>query len=186
MIAASGSGKRRPARGSRFLPGGSVVALAFTPDGQTLIIGGNQVVVFDTATGREKGLLEAGQSFTNALALSADGKHLAGGGRDNKVLFWDLASGALTRVLEGHRGSVRALAFAPDGKRLASGSDDTTILIWDVATASSPRVPVSDKPDVLWDQLAKASGAASYRAMWPGRQTGHGRRPDQGTPETRG
>ncbi len=155
------------APGRRFLPGGSVVNLAFTPDGQTLIIGGNQVVVFDTATGREKGLLEAGQSFTYALALSADGKHLASAGRDNKVFLWDLASGALTRVLEGHRGCVHALAFAPDGKRLASGSDDTTILIWDVAVAGSlPATPLSDKPEVLWDQLAKASGAAGYRAIW--------------------
>lgn len=69
-----------------------------------------------------------------ALAMSPDGKRLAGGGDDGGVQLWDVATGKPAARLSGHTDWVLALAFSPDGKLLASGGHDGIVRLWEVAS----------------------------------------------------
>jgi WD40 repeat protein len=114
----------------RGLPG-PVRALAFSPDGKTLVIGcqegvgshAAQVLLFDPVTRRPPTLLSRTKAWVRALAFSPDGKTLAvatGGGESGLVTLWDVARRHKRLDLPGHRYPVLALAFSPDGKVLAS------------------------------------------------------------------
>jgi len=65
-----------------------------------------------------------------AVAISPDGRSVAGGGYDRTIYLWDGASGQLRQTFHGHTNRVYALVFHPDGKRLVSGSGDGTVRLW--------------------------------------------------------
>ena len=83
-------------------------------------------------------------SYTLAVALTADGKLLAREGADNAVDLWEVASGKKLHALKGHTVPILRLAFSPDGKTLASasfrGANEKAqplpgqLKLWDVAT----------------------------------------------------
>jgi WD40 repeat protein len=57
-----------------------------------------------------------------SLALTPDGRTLAGGGLDRLVRIWDVETGQLRAVLPGHSREVQALAFTADGQTLVSAA----------------------------------------------------------------
>jgi WD40 repeat protein len=134
-------------------PTAAVTALAFAPDGRTLYAAGLDKVV--RAWSLEGGRFVLKRTFRvplgpgtagaiNALAVSADGKWLAAGGRGlmqgesdfrrpgifvprdalndsmwldaGNVYVFDVTNPAGGHVLRGHHGAIRALAFAPSGE----------------------------------------------------------------------
>ncbi|HYT89758.1 MAG TPA: hypothetical protein VEL76_13705 [Gemmataceae bacterium] len=106
--------------------GGFVSALAFTPDGKTLISasGDRLIRLWDPAASKEVHRLEGHTAAVVSLALTPDGKRLASGGADRTVRVWDLAGRKEVRRIEGHRRDVTSLAFSPDGTQLASADGD--------------------------------------------------------------
>jgi WD40 repeat protein len=113
-----------------------VQSIAITPDGKTLVAGGNDklIKIWDLATRKERATLKGHRGMVDVVALSRDGKMIASGGRDRTIKLWDLTTYVEQATLEGHTARVRSLAFSPDGKLLASGSSDETIKLWDLAT----------------------------------------------------
>ncbi len=61
-----------------------------------------------------------------SVAVSPDGRFVAGGDGDGDVTLWDI-DGRVHAVLEGHARRVTALRFAADGRWLATGSWDETV-----------------------------------------------------------
>ena len=120
---------------------GDVLALGFTPDGETLITTGADGLakIWDVATTTVRADLIGHDGKVLRVAISADGKTIATGGEDRTVRLWSTTDGARLGTLSGHSAAVTALAFAPDGKTLASGSPDTTIRLWDVAARRALR-----------------------------------------------
>jgi WD40 repeat protein len=76
----------------------SAGAIAFSPDGRTLAVGGFQqrpegvesrIVFWETGTGQERRSLRSDEAPVQALAYSPDGRVLASGNLDTTVLLWD-------------------------------------------------------------------------------------------------
>jgi WD40 repeat protein len=113
------------------------LCLAFAPDDRTLAVSLEQgeVILHETATGKEGPTLRPQGPQTHALAWSPDGKLLATGGQGFFQL-WEVATGKIAGTLCGHDGAVSAAAFSPDGKTVASGSSDGTVRWWDVANGA--------------------------------------------------
>jgi RNA polymerase sigma factor (sigma-70 family) len=117
---------------------GYVMNLAFTPDGRSLVLGGESdalVQVWDPVTGKEQRHFDSRMHTLRSLALSPDGKTVAVGGVYNTVRLWDPATGK-ERLADqpGHDAEVASVAYSPDGTRLASGGANRQVWIWDPAT----------------------------------------------------
>ncbi|MDN3357773.1 NACHT domain-containing protein [Actinomadura sp. DC4] len=122
------------------VPGDSISAVAFSPDGSTVAVAGDDraVRLFDVASRRRIGapLPAATDGFGfDDLAFSPDGRTLATTAGNGTVRLWDVArhrqiGGALT----GHTDRVFAIAFGPAGTTLATGSADGTLRLWDLRT----------------------------------------------------
>jgi WD40 repeat protein len=118
----------------RVLPvdAGSTLAIAFSPDGNSLASGGNEAVIllWDVDTGSVREHL-FGHSFTvHDLDFSSDGNILISGGSDNKVIIWDLQKSEPIQFLSDAEGWVLSVAISPDGSLVAAGSADNRIYIW--------------------------------------------------------
>ena len=137
---------RETPRGEVFgIPIGGVFCVAFSPDGKLLATGGDflrervskPVCLWDTATGKEKAVLNASGkgSPTRSLAFSPDGKTLVAVG-EGVVLHWDVATGRdvvpCPEATFVH--DADSVAFSSDGKTLAVGSRRGMVYFRDVAT----------------------------------------------------
>lgn len=104
-------------------------AMAISPDGSRVLSGPNSrdVKLWDAATGQ---LLKTFKSVPmSAVAFSADGTRIAGGGYQINV--WDASSGQQIRAFKN---PSLGLVFSRDGSRLVSGSYDKTVKMWDIAS----------------------------------------------------
>jgi WD40 repeat protein len=128
---------------------GFVYAIAFSPDGKTLVSSsGNRVRLREAATGKELRVFAGHGAEVSAVALSPDGKTAASGGWDKTVRLWEAATGKELHTLAAHEGRVRSLAFSPDGRTLASAGDDRTIRLWAVAAGKAGRVLAGVRAEV--------------------------------------
>jgi hypothetical protein len=69
-------------------------------------------------------------SPATAVAVSADGQHVATATHDGILCLRRRADGALLQCVAAHEAPIAALAFAPG--RLASAAWDGTVIVWDV------------------------------------------------------
>jgi WD40 repeat protein len=111
-----------------------VNGLAFTPNGNSLVIGGTGGVEVLTLDAKGAGTSRPLETTTKseALAVAVTGKLVASGHADGSVFLTPLDGGGAPRRLGKHAGPVRGLCFSPDGSLLASAGDDHLIRLWDV------------------------------------------------------
>jgi RNA polymerase sigma factor (sigma-70 family) len=103
--------------------------LAFTPDGRSLVSGGNGTLkVWDLTSGKERVSIKHPDNHVFNLALSPDGRTVAVGGYEadgvlaiGHVVLYDVATGRQQAKFEADGGVFTVVAFSPDGKRLAAG-----------------------------------------------------------------
>src|SRR5262249_19901114 len=70
-----------------------IKVLAFSPDGQTLAVGGQKAIIrlWDTASGKEQATLSGHLAEIKVLAFSPDGSTLAAADANRTVRLWDVA-----------------------------------------------------------------------------------------------
>lgn len=115
---------------------GWVGAVAFSPDGERLVIGtgDGSVTVWDLQSKKRVYDLQRHDDAVAALAFSRDGSMLVSGGHDRTahVHQFDAAGtpSAKPLMLGGHGGAVLSAAFSPDDRQLFTGGIDGVIHQW--------------------------------------------------------
>ena len=115
-------------------PPNIVTALAFSPDGKLIAVGGADGVIhqFQTADGKFVRSMPGHTSAVTSLAFRPGGALLVSAGKDRTLRLWDPASGQALKTLEGHNAWVQGVVFAAQGTRLASVGADATLRLWDL------------------------------------------------------
>jgi Planctomycete cytochrome C/WD domain, G-beta repeat len=140
-----------------------ITALAFTPDNQSLVVGGHhELTIWDISTEKLIKRIRTRAERAYALAFVPDGKLIEAGGRpgqEGDVRVYNLdANTAKTAdgvtLLDGVHDksvfvaqlldcddSVLALALSDDGKHLAAAGCDRLVRVWDIsAGTTAPRL----------------------------------------------
>ncbi|AFZ24332.1 WD40 repeat-containing protein [Cylindrospermum stagnale PCC 7417] len=113
---------------------GSILAVAFSPDGKVLATGGveGEVQLWQVADGKLLSRWNAHTRWILSLAFSPNGQMLATGSDDKSVKLWDANTGICLKTIQGHTSWVFDVVFSPHGQALASVGDEYTVKLWDV------------------------------------------------------
>lgn len=122
-------------------------ALAYSPDGKWLALGGSCGKIFlintiSISTGKikvEKTFDQHTSSVTGLVFHPHDCNILISSGNDNKIILWNIENGdAFIISQDYHREGASAVAFHPGGHLLASSDYDGNIAIWNMQQLTEP------------------------------------------------
>jgi WD40 repeat protein len=132
----------------------TVMALALSPDGKTLVSSSfdGTVAFWDVPSFKQRARFKLDENAAGGLAFAPNGEFLAAGGFDGTIIIWQLWSRQVLTRLRGHKQPIMTVAFSPDGKYLASGGGNiidggmSELKLWDVRLLTSSRLWVSREP----------------------------------------
>ena len=130
------------ANGQLWLPapplvhGGSVQAVAFSPDGRRVVTGAvdGKARIWDTVTGSPIGSVLQHEGAISGLSFSPDGTRVLTASSDWTARLWDATSGAPLEIIFRHRYSISSATFSADGRQVVTTSNDSSATVWDAAT----------------------------------------------------
>ena len=123
--------------------GAAVDAVAFSPDGETLLTGDREGSLQRWTMAETGAVADAwpAHDWVSSVAFSPDGKRVASGGHDRTVRLWDVSAspGTAERTLDVEF-RVSSVAFGVIGPSLAAAGDNGAVLVWNLANIDAPPV----------------------------------------------
>lgn len=117
-------------------PGGIVRAVAWSPDGGTLLVStfyNSAAFLLDAADGRLLRRFPVAREGA-AVAFAPDGRTVAVGSEVGPIALFDVDAATPARVLREAHGAVRGLAFV--GDRLVAANEDGVLRIWQTGSGA--------------------------------------------------
>jgi len=131
----------------------TVIAAAFSPDGQTLASASDDgTVKLWQRNGAEIATLQGHRDRVRSVAFSPDGQTLASASYDKTVKLWNAQGAALATLT--HEDKVNSVAWSADGQYLVSASTDGTVKIWQFQNGQ-PQLLYRWKAHRSWISAAK-------------------------------
>ena len=115
---------------------GTVMGVAFAPDGESLLTAGTDGIIreWNLTDGSLRRTFEGHADTVYGIAVSPDGSLLLSGGRDHESRLWDMPSGKLIQVFKPGISIVRRVRFSPDGSLFLASSWDGVARIRETET----------------------------------------------------
>jgi len=112
----------------------SVLAAAFSPDGQRVLTGTGWLrptaQLWNADSGEPIGQPMRHEGSVLAVAFSPNGRRILTASKDGTARLWSANSGQPLGQPMRHEDSVLAAIFSPDGRRVLTGSLDRTARLW--------------------------------------------------------
>lgn len=123
---------------------GILRTLAVSPDGRTVIAGGDdhQVSIWDLDSGQLVHCLKGHEQSILTVVFAPDGQRAASSGEDGQILLWNIpGQRSLGPIPAITHPPLTGLVFTPDGRQLISCSRDRTIYAWGVPLTYPAQLP---------------------------------------------
>lgn len=158
----------------------NVHALAFSPDGDQLAVGGGNpategtIEIFSWPEGKSLRVLKGHRDSVTAVAWQ-HAASLASASLDRDILLWDLSTGTPTQRLQGHSRGVSSLCFLNDKATLVSTGVDQNVRVWNLTSGELIRslnnhtLPVHDlalRPDASGLPMVVSAGDDRTIRLW--------------------
>jgi WD40 repeat protein len=131
------------------LPSPEPEAIAFSPDGSMLAIGGRSrfAELWNPRSGQLMFTLPH-EGGVPALSFNSDGSMLATGSDDGAMRVWDTKTGIRRLILAGSSGPIDSVAFSSSDRFAIAGSRDRTARVYKVANGKELAVFRGDQDAV--------------------------------------
>jgi len=116
----------------------SVLAIAFSPDGNQVFTAGKDKVIRQTpiAGGKETKSFAGASAAIRSAAVAPNNTTLAAGTAENNIALWNIADGKIIDQLQAHRGAVTGVSFNAQSTQMLTSGSDGLIKLW-----SLPLIP---------------------------------------------